>query len=59
VNDGSVAIFRVARNKKSTSDSVSWSGEVNNGSGLHICVLRENHPLPFDRRVWQETRARR
>jgi glycosyltransferase involved in cell wall biosynthesis len=30
---------------------------MNDAAGTHICIIVENQPVPFDRRVWQEARA--
>jgi glycosyltransferase involved in cell wall biosynthesis len=32
---------------------------MNGAAGTHICIIVENQPVPFDRRVWQEARALR
>jgi glycosyltransferase involved in cell wall biosynthesis len=31
--------------------------EMTKSAGPHICIIVENQPVPFDRRVWQEARA--
>ncbi|HSZ00252.1 MAG TPA: hypothetical protein VK788_12190, partial [Terriglobales bacterium] len=31
--------------------------EMTKSASPHICIIVENQPVPFDRRVWQEARA--
>jgi glycosyltransferase involved in cell wall biosynthesis len=49
-------------NQRKAMESTDSSSVVNNGGQSQrvkpaVCILLENYPAPFDRRVWQESRA--